>query len=561
MRPMTTKTTSLVTAWRRLPRAVTDCVLHHSAFAESRMQAGLALLNPSADFSPVDSPGVPSVDPRHIPLATDILLAAWECNPLDIDFMGQLVALHRQYPFLTPPLQNLFTAALHEGLPPLPQLLAVDMPASDPRTPLQCWYRALDAFDSANYPKALQHLHAAAGCWLGLSELQGHCLVRVGQREEAFALWHKVLVKRPWHVQLLLSLHDYLQGYDLPPAAPADSPVQHCAVLLYSWNKADLLHSTLESLEASLPDISQVVCLNNGSTDGTADCLKAWADRWGARLKVVQLPVNVGAAAARNWLAALPEVQRIPFAAYVDDDVTLPPDWLRHLSRAVQVRPRAHAWGCRILDAAPPDTPAPSPATVRRSIIQSGPLHLTLGFAPAAGEQPLAGQARGPGAETAELAFSPFRAHAEPFSVTTLPPHCADRGQWNFIRACASVTGCCHMFRTTVLQRAGFALSLSPSQYDDVEYDLRALREHSLADASDTDGLACYTGFCAAHHAKKSGQAAAGLSAAAFGNGLGNKYKMHGMFSPADITRMARTECAALEADIVQRLTFIESMF
>ncbi|MEG2172919.1 MAG: glycosyltransferase family A protein, partial [Desulfovibrionaceae bacterium] len=280
---------------------------------------------------------------------------------------------------------------------------------------------------------------------------------------------------------------------------------------------------------------------NNGSTDETATCLQSWKARWGSRLSIVTLPVNVGAAAARNWLAALPEVRALPFAAYVDDDVSLPPDWLRHLRRAVQVQPHASAWGCRIQDA---NTEQQQPR------IQSGPLHLTLGFAPTGNTPPLPGQTHGPEAENAEVAFSPLRAHAEPFSVTTMPPACPDRGQWNYIRACASVTGCCHMFRTESLQTNHFSLSLSPSQYDDLEHDLRALRQGHLA---------CYTGFCAGLHARKSGQAAEGMSPSAFGSALGNKYKMHGLFSPEDITAMAHTEYADLEEDLLQKLSFIDA--
>lgn len=547
----------LVAAWLALPPEVQASLLHQSALAESRLQAGLALLDcASPPFA----------------LAADLLLAAWECSPATSGLLQHLLALHRQCPFLSSAQERAFAALLDLGLPdsglPAPDLPAPDLPATDPRLPVQLWCKALAYFDRGDYATALQYCEKSASpapgkqhgpVWYGITELQGHCLLRLGQRSAAFALWRQVLAARPWQVHLALSLHDGLQGYDqaLSPA-PGDlnSPIGGSVVLLYSWNKAPWLHTTLQALEASLPDIQQLICLDNGSSDNTAACLRGWQERWGSRLKVIRLPVNVGAAAARNWLAALPEVQKAPFAAYVDDDVCLPADWLRHLARAVQVQPQAQVWGCRIQDMPPnaspnvPQTVSPNVPQAAFPVIQSGPLHLTLGFAPAAGLPPLPGQDYGPEAESADMAFSPLRAHAEPFSVTTLPPNCPDRGQWNYLRPCASVTGCCHLFRSDNLQKKPFALSLSPSQYDDLEHDLRALREGRLA---------CYTGFCAGLHAKKSGQAAAGLSPAAFGSALGNKYKLHGMFDAESIYAMAQHECAVLQEDLLKKLAFIDT--
>jgi GT2 family glycosyltransferase len=51
-----------------------------------------------------------------------------------------------------------------------------------------------------------------------------------------------------------------------------------------------------------------------------------------------------------------------------------------------------------------------------------------------------------------------------------------DFGQFRYLRPCASVMGCCHLFRTETLERlGGFDLRFSPSQFDDVDHDLRLL--------------------------------------------------------------------------------------
>lgn len=531
--PMPYASDSLLQAWDLLPAAITSCVLHHSALPESRMQAGLAALD-------LYSAGQKNL----LPLATDLLLSVWECQTHDISMVRQLWALHEQFPFLTHPQKQLFTALLQK--PPSSLHALPDSPAPA-LAPLAHWHKALHYFEQEYYDQALSHCAATARCWPGSMELEGHCLLHLGRREEAFALWRTLLQQRPWHVQLLLTLHDHMRAYDQPldffpeqRGHRANTPFP-LSVLLYSWNKAEELNATLQALDASLPSISRIVCLNNGSTDGTVECMNIWSQRWGQRFIPVHLPVNVGAAAARNWLAALPAVQELPYAAYVDDDVLLPPHWLGHMARALEVQPRASAWGCRIMEARQPH------------MIQSGPLHLTLAFNDHSASS-LPGQAQGSDAESAEVAFSPFRAQGEPFSVTTMPPACPHHDRWNFIRSCASVTGCCHLFRTADLQgEGGFSLSLSPSQYDDLERDLRSLRQGKLA---------CYTGFCGGLHAKNTGQSQntrGGINPAAFGNGLGNKYKLHGMFSPEDILAMARHESAALYADIREKLDFLDS--
>ncbi|MGJ3522660.1 glycosyltransferase family 2 protein [Nitratidesulfovibrio sp. D1] len=395
-----------------------------------------------------------------------------------------------------------------------------------------------------------------SGCWLAPVEHAGHCLARLGDAPAALPLWDAVLAARPWHVNLALRAHDAWRGVDAPEAAPAGST----AVLLYSWNKAAELDTALAHLAPGLPDVARIVLLDNGSTDGTGgtggtgstgDVVRAWADRFGAdRCTAVHLPVNVGAAAARNWLMRLPEVAACDFAAYLDDDAAVPPDWLRRLAGAVRRQPDASAWGGRTLDWHAP------------YMVQSADLHLTAHFRAPEGTPPdlaafaddtpppagnPAGAAGGPQRDvlSPEVAFAASRAHALPFSVSDLHAQVTDMGRFDYLRPCISVTGCCHLFRTAELLAAGgFSLSLSPSQYDDLEHDLRRARDGRMA---------CYTGFLPVRHMKRSGKAVR-MGAAQFGNGLGNRYKLSGMFDAAEILAMRRREFEALERDLLRKL-------
>lgn len=106
------------------------------------------------------------------------------------------------------------------------------------------------------------------------------------------------------------------------------------------------------------------------------------------------------------------------------------------------------------------------------------------------------------------------------------------------------------MFRTAeLLQGGGFSLSLSPSQYDDLEHDLRRAREGRMA---------CYTGFLPVRHMKRSGKAVR-MGAAQFGNGLGNRYKLSGMFDAAEVLAMRRREFEALERDLLRKLAALSA--
>jgi hypothetical protein len=329
----------------------------------------------------------------------------------------------------------------------------------------------------------------------------------------------KAARKAPWNANLVLRAFDALTG-ERDRLSPLPG---RTAVLLYSWNKADELDATLASLLASDLTGVSVFVLDNGSTDGTAEVLarreSQFADALGAdRFTSITLPVNVGAAAARNWLLHLDAVREHDFCCYLDDDVELPSDWLPRLGAAVQRYPEAGVWGCKVVSHANP------------LCIQSADSHLAMD----------------PSAR-ADL----NRLEPNPFRLSALHVQTLDTGGFDFLRPCASVTGCCHLFRTrTLLESGDFAIQLSPSQYDDMEHDLR-LCEAGL--------FPVYQGHLAVHHKKRTG-AASLTSAQEHGNALGNKYKMQTMHTRADIAKALEAEQALLEADLLEKLEYLEGV-
>ncbi|WP_147818975.1 glycosyltransferase family 2 protein [Salidesulfovibrio onnuriiensis] len=341
----------------------------------------------------------------------------------------------------------------------------------------------------------------------------GLCLLEGGERDAASLLFLDALARAPWNTSLLLRTHDLLTGADLAVAPVAGS----VTVLLYSWNKAIELDATLSSLYSSDLGEARLFVLDNGSTDRTAEVLESWRLRFGDRLAVITLPVNVGAPVARNWLLHLPEVERSDFVVYLDDDVVLPEDWLGRLGAAARAYPDAGVWGCRVVDHANP------------LLVQHADGHLLVEDDPSGGRLDT---------------FTP-----NPFKLSDLFRQGMDSGLFDYMRPCASVTGCCHMFRTqTLLESGDFALQLSPSQYDDYEHDLR------LAEAGK---FAVYTGHLRVRHKKRSGVASR-TSAAAEGNALANRYKMQTMHERRDVLRAAEAGQKLIDADLRAKMAVVE---
>ena len=243
-----------------------------------------------------------------------------------------------------------------------------------------------------------------------------------------------VIQAMPEHVSATLALADLVSRADNARARLPGS----LSVALYTCNKGHDLDLTLKSLFASdLEGCSgrcHVFVLDNASTDATPDLIAAWIRRVGPeRLTGIRLPVNVGAPAARNWLAADGRLSQADFVAYLDDDVDLPVDWLGRLGAAIKAYPHAGVWGCHVADA-------------HNAAIAQG-IDAMLLPPPGGHDGPL----------LSDL-------HAQGF----------DYGGFAHLRPCLTVMGCCHLFRRDrLLGTGGFDIRYSPSQYDDVDHDLR----------------------------------------------------------------------------------------
>ena len=100
------------------------------------------------------------------------------------------------------------------------------------------------------------------------------------------------------------------------------------SVVVISRNEGAELRRTVENLEDTLPDRGEIVVIDDGSTDGSADHL---ARRRG-RVKLKRAS-NLGVARARNWGARLSRGEIVVFA---DAHIRVEPLWWRPLMETLE---------------------------------------------------------------------------------------------------------------------------------------------------------------------------------------------------------------------------------
>jgi GT2 family glycosyltransferase len=322
--------------------------------------------------------------------------------------------------------------ALAGGLPDLAAEAAAPLAADPAAGPLFPRLAAEIAATFAGPEAVLKHLDQVdTALFPRFAALaRGHGLLETGADRQGAAELRRLWRQEPWHPGLTLRLHEVC--FPTPPLAVADWPGR-VFVWLYTWNRAAKLERTLDRLAASRLGPAKVVVLDNGATDDTRAVCRTMEARFApGRFETVSLPVNIGAPAARNWLAATAGLGPDDLGAYLDDDALVPPGWLEALAGALMADAGADVAGPRILAR---DTAVPLSADVRL--------------------------------------LPPERGHTvRPLVNCPLGP---DYGLLAATRPCASVSGCCHAFRGRALAHpAPFDIRFSPSQFDDLARDLAA---------------------------------------------------------------------------------------
>ncbi len=356
-----------------------------------------------------------------------------------------------------------------------------------------------------NFYARAQQWGAAVACWSAVPEqwrtetlcnLAAEAHYRVGQQARAQELFALSLAKDP----LQAPVRHRLAALQYPLVPDRGLPERRrTAIHLYSWNKAELLAETLASLARTHIGQARIQVLLNGCSDGSRELVQGFQDgALAGRLECIELPVNVGAPAARNWLAAHPASRESDYVAYLDDDVELPEDWLCALLTRLEQHPEAGVVGCKILT--PGEPPTLQYLFRNLAVVRDDVFRLSL----------------------------------------DTPNDRKDTHLYDFTRLTHNVMGCCHVFRREALAACPtFDLRYSPSQMDDIAHDFELLL-HGFQ--------VLYCGEVACLHKQKTGGTAMkGSDIIQWGNVMGNDVKFfHRYYAQRETLRTFRNDTSFL---------------
>ncbi|QJB56289.1 glycosyltransferase family A protein [Pseudodesulfovibrio sp. zrk46] len=325
--------------------------------------------------------------------------------------------------------------------------------------------------------------------------------VEQGDKEQALELYRASLAQDPRQTPIRLRIRE-LEN----PFVPDTALLNSCefSICVYSWNKADMLGQTLESLATTDLGKAKIHILLNGCTDHSREEVDRVLPLFkNNEVKLHELHVNIGAPAARNWLMHLPEVQEGKYIAFIDDDVVLQKDWLAQFLTIAEADDQVAVVGCKIVH---PQTPSPFQYLYRHvALATHGLLKLSI---PA-------------------------------------PPDQYDNGVYDVIRETRSVMGCQHLLRTSAVNKipAGFDIRFSPSQVDDMDHDMALCLEGYKV---------MYCGTVTCQHHQGSGISliyAQEWNASRTGNAMGNDIKF--FFKHFDhMERMQALDSLSLGEDV-----------
>lgn len=106
------------------------------------------------------------------------------------------------------------------------------------------------------------------------------------------------------------------------------------SIIIPTYNRKDYLNHALDSVCCQTYTDYEIIVIDDGSTDGTAD----WIHTHYPQVKLLQIPTNTGAAAARNLGIKNALGQ---FIAFLDSDDQWLPDYLQHQIDTLKQTPTA----------------------------------------------------------------------------------------------------------------------------------------------------------------------------------------------------------------------------
>ena len=116
-------------------------------------------------------------------------------------------------------------------------------------------------------------------------------------------------------------------------------------VVVVNWNRRELLRSCLESLAHQTHPSFEIIVVDNGSTDGSAEMVRTFMEYYPKPLDIIQNPDNRGFCAANNQGFA---GARNEFIALLNNDAEAEPGWLEAMETAMRTSPEIGMVACKI---------------------------------------------------------------------------------------------------------------------------------------------------------------------------------------------------------------------
>jgi GT2 family glycosyltransferase len=139
----------------------------------------------------------------------------------------------------------------------------------------------------------------------------------------------------------------HLRGTSAEPPAVAAAEPEGLSLILITYNREDDIRQSLASLEPMAASVSEIIVVNNASTDGTSGVLRDFAARL-PNLRVIEAEANLGVAGGRNRGM---RAARGGILVFLDDDAEfLDADFAARIAARFAREPGLGALGLRIVD-------------------------------------------------------------------------------------------------------------------------------------------------------------------------------------------------------------------
>jgi len=116
------------------------------------------------------------------------------------------------------------------------------------------------------------------------------------------------------------------------------------SVIILNWNGREHLAGCLDSLKTQTLEAFEVLVVDNGSTDGSAEYLEA---EYGQFIRLIRSPDNLGFAAGNNLAMAR---ARGSYIALLNNDAVAAPDWLELTATALDDNSAAGTCAVQLLN-------------------------------------------------------------------------------------------------------------------------------------------------------------------------------------------------------------------